>query len=166
MVEKARAEETQSKSGKTNAAGADKPGNTKDRRRLPLPQPNYAPYKKINAYPGRNYFFVGHSYNVECNQPDRPSEKERAAAIKATLKLADKEHNFLSLPTALSHKSFQQVLSRFEREWLPKLPETVFIGPAINENGAIIPHAFTVWRKELRKSVPASTAKELAAASI
>ncbi|HEY9787675.1 MAG TPA: hypothetical protein V6D17_19965, partial [Candidatus Obscuribacterales bacterium] len=54
----------------------------------------------------------------------------------------------VSVREALQDKDFVSVLSRFEHDWLTRLPATTLIGPAYDSNGRILSHSFAVWRKE------------------
>jgi len=105
-----------------------------------LPDIDVAPHKRAKAYPGKEYMLMGNSFNLE---PDQHADK-RAAALHGlfcrsnggTCKLAD----------ALKSDEFNQVLSRFERDWLARLTEDTVIGPAFDENARALPDAFAVWR--------------------
>ncbi len=122
-----------------------------ERRRSRLPQPDFAPYKKANAYPGNGYFFVGHSYDVELPEQgteDRADVAKRVSAIKEVLAETGR---CIPVPAALANSNFCQVLTRFEQDLLHRLPPTALIGPAIDENGRVIEPSFSVWREERRK---------------
>jgi hypothetical protein len=120
-------------------------------RRKALPQPDFSHYREAGSYPGSTYFFVGHSYNVEHNCCGAQFNLKRKNAIKKVLQSAGK-NNALSVKAALEQPEFVAVLSRFEKDWLGRLPEGAMIGPAIDQEGKKIVQSFTVWRKEQRKS--------------
>ena len=122
-----------------------------DRRRASLPQPDFTHYKKSKAYPGKDYLFVGHSYDAEHESSDTAQQSKREKAIAAMLKNCELDAKWLPIKNAIGEKNFHNVLSRFERDWLHRLPDTVLIGPAIDEKGKLIRESFTVWRKEMRK---------------
>jgi hypothetical protein len=120
-------------------------------RRKALPQPDFSHYREAGSYPGTSYFFVGHSYNVEHNCCGAQFNLKRKNAIKKVLQQATK-NNALLVKTAILQPEFFAVLSRFERDWLGRLPEGAMIGPAIDQDGKKIVQSFTVWRKEQRKT--------------
>lgn len=118
-----------------------------ERRRARLPQPDFTHYKKQNAYPGPNYFFVGHSFNLEeAAQVDEFAE-QRARAIHSVF--VD-ETKWAPVDSVLSNEGFSKVLSRFENDFLHRL-DGALIGPAIDSTGKNIADSFTIWRKEMRR---------------
>lgn len=128
----------------TEAAVQERPF---ERRRASLPQPDFTFYKQANAYPGPKYFFVGHSYNVELSESTGSDVKERANAIVA---LFNDSTKWVPVHNALGNSIFHHVLTRFEHDFLHRLPESALIGPAIDESGRVIAESFTVWREERR----------------
>ncbi|HEY9755329.1 MAG TPA: hypothetical protein V6C97_09215 [Oculatellaceae cyanobacterium] len=118
-----------------------------ERRRARLPQPDFGPYKKANAYPGAAYFFVGHSYNL-----DSAADTHKDDRVQAISKLFDTDRQWISVQTALGDETLARFLSRFEHDLLSRLPESALIGPAINSAGKIIGESFTIWRKEMRRA--------------
>lgn len=118
-----------------------------ERRRARLPQPDFTHYKKENAYPGPNYFFVGHSFNLEEAAQVNEFREKRVRAI--TEVFAD-ETKWAPVDSVLSNEKFSQVLSRFENDFLHRL-DGALIGPAIDSNGKNIADSFTIWRKEMRR---------------
>lgn len=154
MVKKEAAKKVLNKLAETSKTAA--PVNTGvsiiiDRRKA-LPQPDFTHYRNADAYPGTSFFFVGHSYNVEHRCCSKQFDLKRRNAIKHVLADA-KKFETVTVKEALQNEEFVAVLSRFERDWLTRLPETSLIGPAINEEGKPIKLSFTVWRKEQRKAV-------------
>ena len=106
------------------------------------------PYKKTAAWPGKSYLLVGNSFNVDISLQE-PLEKPRRAACIALLVSRNSENrNCASLGEALCDEGFASILSRFENQWLRKMPLTSMIGPAYDHKGNLIPQAFAVWRKE------------------
>jgi hypothetical protein len=128
---------------------ADGPGV--ERRRGRLPQPDFAPYKKANAYPGNGYFFVGHSYDVELPEKGNQDRADIAKRVSAIKEVLSEKGQCIPVPTALANDNFCQVLTRFEQDLLHRLPPSALIGPAIDEAGHIIAPSFSVWREERRK---------------
>jgi hypothetical protein len=126
-------------------------GNTTERslerRRSRLPQPDFSHYKSQNAWPGPNYFFVGHSFNLEESAQVSDFVEKRANAINEVL--VDKTL-WTPVDTALGNQNFSRVLSRFEHDFLHRL-DGALIGPAIDSTGHNIADSFTIWRKEMRK---------------
>lgn len=120
-----------------------------DRRRSRLPQPDFTVYKKANAYPGTEYFFVGHSFNLEDSAATAEHKIQRISAIK---QLFSEQAQLISVPITLTNPTFCSVLSKVEHDWLGRLPETALIGLAINGQGQLVPESFTVWRKEMRRA--------------
>jgi len=118
-----------------------------ERRRARLPQPDFSHYKRQNAWPGPNYFFVGHSFNLEEAAQVVDFMEKRANAINEVF--AD-ETKWAPVDAALSNQNFSQVLSRFENDFLHRL-DGAMIGPAIDSTGKKIADSFTIWRKEMRR---------------
>lgn len=118
-----------------------------DRRRGRLPQPDFSVYKKANAYPGTGYFFVGHSFNISATDP--AYKEQRMNAISA---LFSGQEQWLDVRSALENYAFASVLSKFEKDWLGRLPDSALVSPAINAHGHLIPESFTVWRREMRRA--------------
>jgi hypothetical protein len=132
---------------KTGAATAE--GNPTERRRARLAQPDFTSYKRVNAYPGPAYFFVGHSYDVEISDADSARLSPRIDAIRT---LFQEQVQWVPLQTALENQQFTGVLTRFEQDLLHRLPEGTLIGPAIDVRGGEIAHSFTIWREERRRA--------------
>lgn len=137
----------------TTATQGDSP--KVDRRRRALPQPDFAPYVKANAYPGAGYFFVGHSYNVD-DEPAAEAQGKRVDVIKSIFQT---KPECLAVPEALGNEALCSVLSRCERDLLAHLPAGALIGPAIDANGSPISESFTIWRKEMRRSATSEFTK-------
>lgn len=118
-----------------------------ERRRARLPQPDFSHYKKQNAWPGPNYFFVGHSFNLEEAAQVHDFIEKRANAINEVFV---EEAQWAPVDTVLSNQNFSKVLSRFENDFLHRL-DGALIGPAIDSTGKKIADSFTIWRKEMRR---------------
>lgn len=119
-----------------------------ERRRGQLPQPDFKYYVAAKAYPGQNYLFVGHSYNVEPGFADDAHQARRIEVIKELFK---GEEQWFPAKTALYQRPFFEVLSRFEQDMLYRLPDSALVGPAINDKGEVIRNSFTIWRREMRR---------------
>jgi hypothetical protein len=126
-------------------------GSGVERRRSRLPQPDFGPYKKANAYPGNGYFFVGHSYDVALPEDDNASSADVAKRVTAIKEVLNQPGQCIPVGTALANSNFCQVLTRFEQDLLHRLPSTALIGPAIDEDGHVLAPCFSVWREERRK---------------
>jgi hypothetical protein len=121
---------------------------TAERRRARLAQPDFSSYKRVNAYPGPSYFFVGHSYDVELSDADNVRLSHRIDAIRTLFR---EQIQWVPVQSALNNEQFKAILTRFEHDLLHRLPENALIGPAIDERGNEIAHSFTIWREERRK---------------
>lgn len=132
----------------SKATAVQSEGKFVDRRRGSLPQPDFAPYIKANAYPGNGYFFVGHSYNVDSCSTDAAIEAKRVSTLKSFFSTTE---DCVSVKDALHSSELCDVLSRCERDLLSHLPEGALIGRAIDPQGGEIEVSFTIWRKEMRR---------------
>ena len=106
------------------------------------------PYKKTAAWPGKSYLLVGNSFNMDISIQAPVEETRRAACIALLVSRNSENRNCASLGEALCDEGFASILSRFEKQWLAKMPLTSQIGPAYDDKGKLIPQAFAVWRKE------------------
>lgn len=111
------------------------------------------PYRQTCAWPGRNYILVGNSFNTENRLNDPTYAVRRAACISLMLEQARNERYCMPVPDALQNEGFMAVLSRFERDWLMRLPATSLVGPAYDDHGKLIAHSFAVWKQENRPAV-------------
>lgn len=108
------------------------------------------PYKQASVWPGRNYLLVGNSYNVETRLAGRTYDVKRRASIAMMFESKDHKRNrgCVTLADALRNQGFIEVMSRFEFDWLRRMPDETLIGPAYDRYGNLIPQAFSVWRPE------------------
>lgn len=106
------------------------------------------PYKKTAAWPGKSYLLVGNSFNTDSSFQSPVETTRRAACIAVLVSKGSGNRNCVSVHDALDDEGFISVLSRFEKQWLYKLPDTTLIGPAYDDKGRLIAQAFAVWRKE------------------
>src|SRR5579871_2927290 len=97
----------------SNGVGAADNAPVVERRRARLPQPDFGPYKKVNAWPGATYFFVGHSYNLDASADAHKDER-----VEAIGRLFDTDRQWISVGTALGDQSLAPLLSRFEHDLL------------------------------------------------
>lgn len=169
MAKKERAEKLLTKLEQTSKnAAAPKSEQPKDRRKQSLPQPDFTHYKQAHAYPGKEFLFVGHSYNTECDAGSSSNSSKRSAAIATLLENGNKNNQWVTVKDAVGDHQFYGTLSRFEKDWLGRLPESTLVGPAIDEAGKVIPQSFTVWRLEMRKNAqtPEQSGKHAGAKSL
>jgi hypothetical protein len=106
------------------------------------------PYKKTAAWPGKSYLLVGNSFNMDVSLQEPVDKTRRAACIAVLISRGAGRRNCVSIAEALADEGFTSNLSRFEKQWLTRLPETSLIGPAYDDKGNLIAQAFAVWRKE------------------
>jgi len=127
-----------------------------------LPRINLTPYKLADAWPGRNYALVGNSHFVEKRIIDSTNtmQNKRAACIAMMLEQGG-PRRCVFVTEALQNEGFIEVLSRFERDWLYRLPPHAVLGPAYEANGNMIELSFAVW---CCVTLGSSTPKELASA--
>jgi hypothetical protein len=105
------------------------------------------PYKKSKLWPGKNYCLMGNSFNLEITN-NSPRLFQRISSIKLTLDQLSTQFRCMTVKDALTEPAFLHVLSRFERDWLGRLPAETLIGPAFNDRGELIETAFSVWRQD------------------
>ena len=110
---------------------------------------NLSYYKENHAWPGRNYIYIGNSFNIKkkIQSPNSRESRKRAACIAMMLEKGKGNRNCLSIGEALQHEGFKECLSRFEYDWLVREAHETLLGPAYNDKGELLPLAFTVWRK-------------------
>ncbi len=113
---------------------------------LSLTRLEVGPYKRGNAWPGRNYMLVGNSFNVEQKIMSTAQPVKRSACIAMMLEQGG-ARRCVFVHEALQNEGFLEVLSKFERSWMVKLPEDTVIGPAYAPTGELIGQSFAVWRK-------------------
>ncbi len=109
-----------------------------------LPERDVSAYIRANSWPGRNYALVGHSYNVEQKIVGTSFPIRRAACIAMMLEQGGLRR-CVFVTEALGHEGFTEVLSRFELDWLGKLPNDTVLGPAYASTGELIGQSFAVW---------------------
>lgn len=107
------------------------------------------PYRHTRAWPGHSYILIGNSFNAEVRVNDPTHYVRRAACISLLLEQGKNYRYCVPVHDALQNEGFVSVLSRFERDWLVRLPDTSLIGPAYDEKGKLIAQAFAVWKKEM-----------------
>ena len=105
-----------------------------------LPNLDVAPYEKARAYPGQTFILMGNSFNLEENH-----DASKRTAVLANL-FSKQNGTCLRLADALKLEALNEILSRFERDWLGRLPADTQIGPAFDIDGIEISEAFAVWR--------------------
>lgn len=105
-----------------------------------LPEVDSTPYKSAGAWPGKEYILLGNSFNLESTT--ELEQKQRAASLAKTFA----DNACMTVSELLNRPVFLTYLSRFERDWLQRMPEDTVLTPAFNANGVPVPQAFAVWR--------------------
>ena len=112
---------------------------------LRLPNIDIEPYKRGNAWPGRTFMLIGNSFSVEQKIMHTSMSIKRSACIAMMLEQGG-ARRCVFVHEAMQHEGFVEVLSKFERLWLNKLPDDTVIGPAYAPTGELIGQSFAVWR--------------------
>lgn len=126
----------------TRTADRGKPSLSIETRR----QSELMPYMAANVWPGRNFQLVGNSFNAEEHSSTRQFQLRRGACIAMMLMQGKETRRCVYLHEAMNNEGFIEVLSRFEIDWLKRLPLNTVIGPAYDGNGELLSQAFSVWR--------------------
>jgi hypothetical protein len=112
-----------------------------------LPELDTAPYKLTGTWPGKNFMLLGHSFNLEATLSSScVTTTKRTASLAIMFEQARESRRCIYLADALGHQSFLETLSRFETDWLRRMPPDTVIGPAYNLKNDLIGEAFAVWR--------------------
>lgn len=112
-----------------------------------LPEVDTAPYKLTGTWPGKNFMLVGNSFNLEARVSNTlMAITKRSASLAIMFEQARDTRRCVYLADVLSSQPFLEVLSRFELDWLRRMPPGTVIGPAYNIQGELIGEAFAVWR--------------------
>jgi hypothetical protein len=122
----------------------------------PLHAPNteLKPYVVNGAVPGENYYLVGSSYNLESPIVNPDLDAKRAGCISMLLESRAPQTHCVPVAEAFEYPGFPDVLSRFERDWLGRVPPNTMIGPAFDPEGHRIPTAFAVWKESTKDRTP------------
>jgi hypothetical protein len=112
-----------------------------------LPELDTAPYKQAGTWPGKNFMLLGNSFNLEAKLSSNcVTATKRTASLAIMFEQARETRRCIYLADALSNQSFLETLSRFETDWLRRMPADTVIGPAYNIKNELIGEAFAVWR--------------------
>jgi hypothetical protein len=114
------------------------------------------PYRQKNIHPGDDFVFIGNSFNTEpCLNTQEALAKRKLCLdqLFGTISNAKDVGKSMRLPSlkleeAMANANFLDILSRFEKQWLNKLPKDTLIGPAYDHYGEFIDVSFSVWRHE------------------
>jgi hypothetical protein len=117
---------------------------------LHAPETELQPYVCHGAVPGENYYLVGSSYNLESPIVNPDLEAKRAGCISMMLETRGQKAHCVPIAEAFDYPGFPEVLSRFERDWLGRVPPNTMIGPAYDPEGQRIPTAFAVWKESTK----------------
>jgi hypothetical protein len=114
-----------------------------------LPELDVTPYKTAGAWPGKAFVLLGNSFCIEAKVATKKAQTKRKASLAIMFEQARDERRCVYVRDALNNESFMEVLSRFERDWLRRMPADTVIGPAYDMKGAIIGEAFAVWKSAI-----------------
>lgn len=114
------------------------------------------PYRQKNIHPGDDFVLIGNSFNTEPCPNVQEALQKRILCLKQLFGKVSNARNLnesmrlpsLKLEEAMTNASFLEILSRFEKQWLNKLPKDTLIGPAYDHHGEFIAASFSVWRHE------------------
>lgn len=109
------------------------------------------PYKRSKCWPGESYIYLGHSQNLDHQLLGTTQVRLRSRCMTLLFEAKGDANYCVSLENALDFEGFFQSLSRFEKEFLDKLPTCTVLGPAYDRSGSCVPGAFAVWRKESQR---------------
>lgn len=112
------------------------------------------PYVANGACPGENYSLVGSSFNLESPIVNPDMEAKRAGCISMMFEQRAQQAHCVPVGEAFDYPGFPEVLSRFERDWLGRVPPNTMLGPAYDPAGQRIPQAFAVWRESTKDRIP------------
>lgn len=115
-----------------------------------------APYIEYKSWPGKNYMFIGHSENLEHPLVGTEIHVQRRTLMTLLFKAKGDVNYCVRLDEAMEFEGFQDVLSRFEKDILSKMPPHTLLGPAYHSSGDLLPTAFTVWRAAQNGAEPAA----------
>jgi|AGTN01.1.fsa_nt_gi hypothetical protein len=113
---------------------------------------NLDPYKRNQAWPGRKYLLIGNSFRVDNKIIATTDATKRTACIAVVLERGRNNRRCVSVEDAFANPGFVEALSRFEFDWLRRQPPSTLIGPAFDEDGNLIPEAFSVWQRQVEDS--------------
>lgn len=103
-------------------------------------------YTRNQTWPGTNYMYLGHSRNLDHMLLGTEKEMQRRTCMSLLFEAKGNEYYCVRVDTALKFDGFTDVLSRFEREMLNRMPSHTMLGPAYDKNGDRILSAFAVWK--------------------
>lgn len=107
---------------------------------------NIAPYAQRNAWPGEAYVYIGHSSNLDNRLIGTEKDHQRKTCLALLFETKSDKHFCVSLEQAFAFGGFSQILSRFERDFLTRMPEGTIIGPAYSQSGEQLHSSFTIWQ--------------------
>jgi hypothetical protein len=111
-----------------------------------MPENDVSPYKTAGAWPGKSFVLLGNSFNLEAKVETAKTQTKRTASLAMMFEQARENRRCMYVGEALTNESFLEVLSRFEHDWLRRMPGDTVIGPAYDMNGTLIAEAFAVWK--------------------
>lgn len=108
---------------------------------------NLTPYVQNKVWPGKNYIYIGHSSNLEHRLVGTDVDKNRKTCLSLLFEAKGNQHYCVSVEQALTFEGFPEVLSRFEKDLLLRLPEGTVLSPAFNNEGERLQSSFTIWQE-------------------
>ena len=108
---------------------------------------NLTPYVQNKVWPGKNYIYIGHSSNLEHRLVETSTDKNRKTTLSLLFEAKGNEHYCVSVEQAFAFEGFPEVLSRFEKDLLLRLPEGTMISPTFNNEGERLHSSFTIWQE-------------------
>lgn len=126
------------------AAGQDQAGDPLGSRQ----ESQITPYRQAGDWPGCDFVLIGNSYNADSRLVGLEMEARRAGCLSLMFENLGGRNHCVTLADAMAFEGFTAILSRFERDWLEKLPGDTVIGPAYETGGRRIRTSFAVWRYE------------------
>lgn len=108
---------------------------------------NLTPYVQNKVWPGKNFIYIGHSSNLDYRLVGTDADKNRTTCLSLLFEAKGDNNYCVPLNTALNFEGFAEILSRFEKDLLMRLPEGTMLSPTYNANGERLHSSFTIWQE-------------------
>lgn len=108
---------------------------------------NLTPCVQNKVWPGKNYLYIGQSSNLNNRLLGTELDKNRKTCLSLLFEAKGNYNYCVAVNEAFAFEGFQDVLSRFERDLLMRLPEGTMIGPSYDMNGELMHSSFTIWQE-------------------
>jgi|688.fasta_scaffold783330_1 hypothetical protein len=106
-----------------------------------------ANYMQSRTCPGPQYLYVGSSENLDSTPTGIEKRLQRNICLNLLFEAKGNEHHCVRLDLAMNFAGFAEGLSRFEKDFLKRMPAETMLGPSCDENGSRISGAFTIWKE-------------------